>query len=172
MGKAFLQDWDLLAKWLLDRRGEFLILNSWDLPCDFENPALGRYVIVNGRADIHTIGYDVKQEWMKYWCMWQYGWSKKTAVHLLSCVRLFTTLWTAARQAFPSSTISPGACSNSHSSSRWCHLILCRPLLLLPSIFPSIRVFFWSVQSKEISRERMYVSGIWCVWVVCAYPLT
>ena len=40
---------------------------------------------------------------------------------------------------------TPGACSNSCPSSQWCHptiyLILCRPLLLLPSIFPSIRVF-------------------------------
>ena len=40
-------------------------------------------------------------------------------------------------------------CSNSHSLSWWCHnhqhqfnhLILCHPLLLLPSVFPSIRVF-------------------------------
>ena len=31
--------------------------------------------------------------------------------------------------------------SNSCPSSRWCHLILCHPLLLLPSLFPSIRVF-------------------------------
>ena len=39
---------------------------------------------------------------------------------------------------------SPGACSNTCPLSRWCpsnHLILCGPLLLPPSIFPSIRVF-------------------------------
>ena len=42
---------------------------------------------------------------------------------------------------------TPGACSNSHPSNRWCHpiistsVILCYPLLLLPSIFSSIRVF-------------------------------
>ena len=42
----------------------------------------------------------------------------------------------------PCSSATPGACSNSCPSSRWCHptLFLCRPLLL-PSIFPSIRVF-------------------------------
>ena len=43
-------------------------------------------------------------------------------------------------QASPSS----GACSDSCPSSRWCHptiYVLCHPLLLLPSIFPSIRVF-------------------------------
>ena len=39
---------------------------------------------------------------------------------------------------------TPGACSNSCPSSRWCHttnLILCCPPPLLPSFFPSIRVF-------------------------------
>ena len=39
---------------------------------------------------------------------------------------------------------TPRACSNSCASSQWCHpthLILCHPLLLLPSIFPRIRVF-------------------------------
>ena len=45
-----------------------------------------------------------------------------------------------ARLPCPSPT--PGVHSNSCPSSRWCHpAILCRPLLLLPSIFPSIRVF-------------------------------
>ena len=39
----------------------------------------------------------------------------------------------------PSSTLE--ACSNSCSLSRWCNLILCHPLLLPPSIFPSIKVF-------------------------------
>ena len=44
-----------------------------------------------------------------------------------------------ARLPCPSPT--PRVDSNSCPSSRWCHLILCRPLPLLPSIFPSIRVF-------------------------------
>ena len=54
-----------------------------------------------------------------------------SSVQLLSCVQLFTTPWTAAQQA--SLSIKLVMPSN--------HLILCRPLLLLPSIFPSIRVF-------------------------------
>ena len=41
----------------------------------------------------------------------------------------------------PCPSLSPGACSNSCSLSQWYHLILCQPLLLLSSIFPSIRVF-------------------------------
>ena len=36
---------------------------------------------------------------------------------------------------------TPGVYSNSCPLSQWCHPILCRPLLLLPSIFPSFRVF-------------------------------
>ena len=65
------------------------------------------------------------------------------SVQLLSCVRLFGTPWTAARQA----SLSISNCRNPpklmsiESVIPFSHLILCRPLLLLPSIFPSIRVF-------------------------------
>ena len=65
------------------------------------------------------------------------------AVQALSRVRLFATPWTAARQASLSITNSwslPKLMSI-ESVMLSNHLILCRPLLLLPSIFPSIRVF-------------------------------
>ena len=55
------------------------------------------------------------------------------------------------RLSCPSPT--PGACSNSCLSSWWCHptiSFLCYPLLLLPLIFPSIRVFF----SESVLRIR------------------
>ena len=75
-----------------------------------------------------------------------------------------------ARLSCPSP--SPGVCSNSRSLNQWyhpTHLILCHPFLLLPSIFPSIRVYsdesvlhirwskYWSFSfsispSKEYSR--------------------
>ena len=64
-------------------------------------------------------------------------------VQLLSHVRLFETPWTAAHQASLSFTISRSLLKL--LSIEWVmlsnHLILCHPLLLLPSIFPSIRVF-------------------------------
>ena len=64
-------------------------------------------------------------------------------VQSLSCARLFVTPWTAARQASLSSTISGSLLKlmsiESVMSSN--HLILCRPLLLLPSIFPSTTVW-------------------------------
>ena len=71
---------------------------------------------------------------------------------MLSCVRLFVTPWTAARQASPSIT-------NSWSLLRLTsielvmpsnYLILCCPLLLLPSVFPSSRVF----SNKSVLRIR------------------
>ena len=65
-------------------------------------------------------------------------------VQLLSCIQLFVTRWTAACQASLSFTISQSLLKlrSFESVIPSNHLILCRPLLLLPSIFSSIRVFF------------------------------
>ena len=62
---------------------------------------------------------------------------------LLSRVRLFVTPWTAARQASLSFTISHSLLKlmSIESVMPPSHLILCHPLLLLPSIFPSIKFF-------------------------------
>ena len=77
------------------------------------------------------------------WCIWGVRNSLSVQFSQLSHVRLFVTPWTTARQAFLSIT-------NSWSLPELMsielvmpsnHLILCCPLLLLPSIFPSIRVF-------------------------------
>ena len=78
-----------------------------------------------------------------------------SSVQSLSCVWLFATPWIAAHQASLSIT-------NSWSSLRLTsiesvmpssHLILCRPLLLLPPIPPSIRVFFqWINSSHEVAK--------------------
>ena len=62
----------------------------------------------------------------------------------LSHVQLFATPWTAARQASlsitnPQSLLKLGSIESVMPSN---HLILCCPLLLLPAVFPSIRVFF------------------------------
>ena len=66
-----------------------------------------------------------------------------SSVQSLSCVQLFTTPCTAARQASLSITNSqsPPKPMSIESVMPSNHLILCCPLLLLPSIFPSIRVF-------------------------------
>ena len=66
-----------------------------------------------------------------------------SSVQLLSRVRLFATPWTAAHQASLSITNSQSLpkLMSIESVMPSNHLILCRPLLLLPSIFPSIRLF-------------------------------
>ena len=96
-----------------------------------------------------------------------------SSVQSLSRVQLFATPWTAAHQASLSIT-------NSWSLLKLMpielvmpsnHLILCHPLLLLPSIFPSIRVFsnesvlhirwpkYWSF-SFSISSSNEYLGVI------------
>ena len=74
--------------------------------------------------------------------MWLFFTTQFSSVQSLSCVRLFATPWIAARQAALSITNSslPKLMSIELviPSS---HLILCCPLLLLPPIAPSIRVF-------------------------------
>ena len=81
--------------------------------------------------------------------LWQYpsikfeSLTQFSSVQLLSRVRLFATPWTAACQASLSITTSqsspkPMSIVSVMPSN---HLLLCCPLLLLPSIFPSIRVF-------------------------------
>ena len=93
-------------------------------------------------------------------------------VQSLSHVRLFVTPWTTACQASLSFTISRSfhKLMPIESGVPSSHLILCHPLLLLPSIFPSIRVFtnesvlhirwpkYWSFSFK-ISPSNEY-SGL------------
>ena len=99
-------------------------------------------------------------------------WVPFVAVQLLSHVRLFASPWTVAGQASLSFTISqslfklmsiePMILSN--------HLILCHPLLLLPSIFPNIKVFSnesavcirWPVYWNFTIRPFSEYSGLIC----------
>ena len=95
-----------------------------------------------------------------------------SSVQSLRHVRLFVTPWTAAHQASLSFTLSLSLLklmsielvipSN--------HLILCRPLLLLPLVFPSIRVFsnelalrimwpkYWSVNISPSNEYSVLIS--------------
>ena len=81
-----------------------------------------------------------------------------SSVQLLSCVQLFVTPWPAACQVSLSIT-------NTRSLLKLIiiklvmpsnHLILCHPLLLLPAVFPSIRVF--SNESVLLIRRPKYWS--------------
>ena len=80
------------------------------------------------------------------------------SVQSLCCVRLFAMSWTAACQASLSITNSQNLLKlmSIESVMPFNHLILCRPLLLMPSIFPSIRVF--SHESAPCIRWPKYWS--------------
>ena len=104
-----------------------------------------------------------------------------SSVQSLSCVWLFATPWIAARQASLS-------IANSRSSPKLMsiesvmpsnYLILCRPLFLLPSIFPNIRVFsnksalcirwpkYWSFSfNTSPSKEHLGLISIRIDWRV------
>ena len=78
----------------------------------------------------------------EYICLnWMY--LQFSSVQSLICVRPFETPWTAAHQASVSITKSWNLLKLMYIESVMPsnHLILCCPLLLLPSVFPSIRVF-------------------------------
>ena len=69
--------------------------------------------------------------------------SSLSSIQSLIGVRLLATPWTAACQAYLSFTVSHRLLKliSIESVMPSNHLILCRPLLILPSIFPSIKVF-------------------------------
>ena len=78
--------------------------------------------------------------------MWQPGWEGSVGENLLfSCSVMSDSLQTHGLQhaRLPCLSLSPRACSNSCLLSQWCHPIISSvaPLLLLPSVFTSIRVF-------------------------------
>ena len=88
-----------------------------------------------------------------------------SSVQWLNHVQLFVTPWTAACQASLSITNSQSLLKLIMPSNR---LILCHPHLLLPSIFPSIRVFsnesvlcirwpkYWELQLQRQSFQRIF----------------
>ena len=85
-----------------------------------------------------------------------------SSIQSLSCVQPFETPWTAAHQASLSIT-------NSQSSLRLMsiesvvpsnHLILCHPLILPPSIFPRIRVFFYQAFGIRWPKYRSFSFSI------------
>ena len=100
-----------------------------------------------------------------------------SSVQLLSHVRLFAAPWTASQQASLSITNSRSLLKlmSIRSLMPSNHLILCCPLVLLPSIFPSIRVFsnesvlcirwpkYWSF-SFSISPSNEYSGLIFLGW--------
>ena len=121
------------------------LLHPWDFPG--EGIAVG--------ATLYSL-----LSWLTQWTQPWYSSNQFSSVQSLSCVWLFATPWTAACQASLSIT-------NSWSLLKFMsielvmpssYLILCRPLLLTPSMFPSIRAF--SNESVLRIRWPRYWSSI------------
>ena len=88
-------------------------------------------------------------------------------VQFLSRVQLFATTWTAARQASLPLTISRSLPKfmSTESVIPSSHLIVCCPLFLLPSIFPSISVFFQWVSSSHQVAQVLELQHQFFQWV-------
>ena len=122
-------------------------VNAWDMS---QQSTLGRDPIITPACvlqerkwGIHssiaynnTVGNDIRESKLYYR-------HQIRSDQLLSCVRLFATPWIAARQASLSITSSWSSLrfTSIESVMPSSHLIFCHPLLLLPPIPPSIRVF-------------------------------
>ena len=111
-----------------------------------------------------VISYSMESSQPRVWIHISYishiGSVQFSSVQSLSHVRLFATPWTAVCQASLSITNSQSLpkLMSVESVMPSDHLILCHPLLLLPSIFPSMRVF--SNESVLHIRWPKYWSGI------------
>ena len=97
----------------------------------------------------------VKQNWIEIFNTKSAS-DKFSSVQSLSCVQLFATPWTAACQASLSITNSQSLPKliSIESVMPSIHIILCRPLLL-PSIFPSNRVF-WNESALRIRWPKCW----------------
>ena len=101
--------------------------------------------LVLGGSKITEDG-DCSHEFKKMLAPWKKSYDQPSSVQFSSVTQSCPTLcnpWIAARQASLSITNSQSLLKlmSFESVMPSSHLILCRPLLLLPSIFPSIRVF-------------------------------
>ena len=136
----------------------------------------------------HVGGANMWREWNEKNLNQEFRWFlpvQFSSVQLLSCVQLCATPWTAAHQASLSITNHQSLLKLMSTESVMLsnHLILCHPLLLLPSSFPSITVFssesvlyirwpkYWSFSfsispSNEYSgliSLRMDWLDLWCL---------
>ena len=123
--------------------------------------------------------------WIKFWIKFLLVSCTSYLLLSFSCSVMSDSLQPHGLQhaRLPCPSPSPGACSNSCPLSPWCHLtnlILCHPLLLLPSTFPSIRVFsnesvlhvrwprYWSFSfSIRPSNEYLGLISFRIDWFVC-----
>ena len=93
--------------------------------------------------------------------------SSVSSVQLLSCVRLFATPWTVTHQAFQFITNSWSLFKlmSIESVMPSNHFILCHPLLLLPSIFPRMRVQGVNSSHQMAKVSELQLQHQSCQWI-------
>ena len=128
----------------------------------------GQVKFLNAPTEFEHLKCSRGSHWL--WVFVCTSWGRQSILFLLSPVQLFVTPWTAARQASLSITNSQSLLKlmSIEFVTPSNHLILCRPLLLLPSIFPNIRVFsnesalrirwpkYWSFSCQWIGRNQSF----------------
>ena len=154
--------------------------NWWEE--NFENRYMGRIFCMNKKHEYICVPCkfsskgDLSREKNIYSQVDQFS-----SVQWLSCVRLFATPWIAARQASLSITNSQNSprLTSIESVMPSSRLILCHPLLLLPPIPPSIRVFsnestlhmrcpkYWSFSFSIIlpKKSQGWSPSEWAGWI-------
>ena len=117
------------------------LLCPWKSPG--KNTGVGCHFLLQGIFSTKGSNSGLMHYRRMLYCLSYYTIFQFSSVQLLSHVRFFATSWTAAHQAFLSITNSWSLLKlmSIESVMPFNHLILCHPFLLLPSIFPSIRVF-------------------------------
>ena len=134
------------TKWCMQKFPSSSI-SSWQLFFGFIDMTQNQ-IFLKSKQMIHSVSITL-DHWENCVCKFS-PWSldkqssvQFSSVQSLSCVWLFATPWTTAHQASLSITNSrsPPKPMSIESVMPSNHLILCCPILLLPSIFPSITVF-------------------------------
>ena len=120
------------------RAGLYLAKREWQVRAKASSPSPHNLIVTS--ENCQERGHHFNRAFQKCQRLQARAFS---SVRSLSRVRLFATPWTAARQAsLPiTNSRSPPKLMSTESVMPSNHLIACRPLLLPPSIFPSIRVF-------------------------------
>ena len=118
------------------------------------------------RLEIHNVSWYISVLKQGNWTVCYICFSPVQFSHSVMSDSLWPHESQHARPPCPSPT--PGVHSNSRPSSQWCHLILCHPLLLLPPVPPSIRVF--STESTLHMRWPKYWSFSFSIIPSKEYP--
>ena len=131
---------------------------------DSMNMSLSKlWELVTDRESWSAAVHGVKKSETTKWLTWTDLWKTKTSYHCvivqsLSCIQLSETPWTAARQASLSitSSQSPPKPMSIELVMPSSHLILCRPLLLLPQSL---------LASESFQMSQLFESGGQCIRV-------